>query len=286
MIPASFNYLRPRSLKDAIGVLDTHGDDAKLIAGGHSLLPMMKLRFAQPAVLIDINDLEELKGISIGKTEVVIGAATSHSTLEHDPQIAASLPLLTIVAPLIADATVRNKGTIGGAIANSDPTADWPAAMLALDAVFQVTGSHGERFVASDGFFKGLFETNLDPKEILTHVHIPQRQGTRVGYRKFRHPASSYAVVGIAIVLHMNGSVCSGGRIGVTGFADHAFRARRAEELLAGFGGSAEGAEHIAEQAFEGIVPVEDRFADADYRVQIGRTMLRRALADAWRASD
>jgi carbon-monoxide dehydrogenase medium subunit len=250
------------------------------------LLPMMKLRFAQPAVLIDINDLEELKGISIGKTEVVVGAATSHSTLEHDPQIAASLPLLAMVAPLIADATVRNRGTIGGAIANSDPTADWPAAMLALDAVFQITSADGERSVAADAFFKGLFETNLGPQEILTHVRIPQRQGTRVSYRKFRHPASSYAVVGVAVVLHMKESACVGGRIGVTGFADHAFRAKRAEALLAGFGGGAESAERIAEQAFEGIVPVEDSFADADYRTQIGRTMLRRALADAWRDPD
>jgi aerobic carbon-monoxide dehydrogenase medium subunit len=247
---------------------------------------MMKLRFAQPAMLIDINELEELKGISIGRTEVVIGAATSHATLEHDPQIAASLPLMTIVAPLIADATVRNRGTIGGAIANSDPTADWPAAMLALDATFQVAGPHGERSVAAGGFFKGLFETTLESQEILTHVHIPLRQGTRVGYRKFRHPASSYAVVGVAIVLHMKGRVCIGGRIGVTGFADHAFRAKRAEELLAGFDGGVESAKRIAEHAFDGTVPVEDRFADADYRVQIGRTMLHRALADAWRASD
>jgi len=286
MIPAAFDYLRPNSLKDAIVALDAHGEDGKLIAGGHSLLPMMKLRFAQPAVLIDINELEELKGISIGRTEVVIGAATSHAALEHDPQIAASLPLLAIVAPLIADATVRNRGTIGGAIANSDPTADWPAAMLALDAVFQVTSSHGERSVAANDFFKGLFETNLGPQEILTHVRIPQRQGTRVSYRKFRHPASSYAVVGVAVVLHMKESACVGGRIGVTGFADHAFRANRGEALLAGFDGGTKSPERIAEQAFEGIVPVEDRFADADYRIQIGRTMLRRALTDAWRASD
>jgi aerobic carbon-monoxide dehydrogenase medium subunit len=124
MIPAAFDYMRPSSLKDAIAALNKNGDDAKLIAGGHSLLPMMKLRFAQPAMLIDINELEELKGIGIGRTEVVVGAATSHATLEHDSQIAASLPLMTIVAPLIADATVRNRGTIGGAIANSDPTAD------------------------------------------------------------------------------------------------------------------------------------------------------------------
>jgi carbon-monoxide dehydrogenase medium subunit len=212
---------------------------------------------------------------------VVIGAATTHSELEHDPQIATSLPLMAMVAPLIADATVRNRGTLGGAIANSDPTADWPAAMLALDAVFDLTGPDGERSIAADGFFKGLFENDLGPQEVLRQVRIPRRQGTRASYRKFRHPASAYAVVGVAVVLHMKRNTCTDGRIGVTGFADHAFRAKTAEAFLAGYNGQPERSARIVDQAFEGVTPVEDRFADAEYRLQIGKTMLRRALADA-----
>jgi carbon-monoxide dehydrogenase medium subunit len=286
MIPAPFDYLRPDSLSDAIAALSANGEGAKLIAGGHSLLPMMKLRFAQPTLLIDINQLDELKGIMINPAEVTIGATTTHSTLEFDQGIAKAFPLMAIMAPLIADATVRNRGTIAGAIANSDPTADWPAAMLALDANFDLVGPKGERSVAADEFFKGLFETVLEPEEVLRRIRIPRRDSTRANYRKFRHPASSYAVVGVAVVLHMQGKVCAGGRIGVTGFADHPFRAKPAEALLPGFDGSAESAERIAEQAFEGLVPVEDRFADAEYRQQIGRTMLWRALADAWRAAD
>src|SRR5262249_45823875 len=157
-----------------------------------------------------------LKGIRVGADEVVIGAATTHAELEHDSQIATSLPLMATMAPLIADATVRNRGTLGGAIAHSDPTDDWPAAMLALDAVFDLRGPNGERSVAADGFFKGLFENDLGPEEILRQVRIPRRQGTRASYRKFRHPASAYAVVGVAVVLHMQGNLCIGGRIGLT----------------------------------------------------------------------
>jgi aerobic carbon-monoxide dehydrogenase medium subunit len=178
---------------------------------------------------------------------------------------------------LIADTTVRNRGTLGGAIVHSDPTADWPAGMLALDAVFDLAGPDGERSIAAGDFFRGLFETVLGPEEVLVRVRIPLQNGTRASYRKFRHPASGYAVVGVAVVLHMKGDRCTGGRIAVTGFADHAFRAMPAEAMLAGYDGS----ERIVERAFEGAVPLEDRFADAEYRLQLARTMLRRALTDA-----
>jgi carbon-monoxide dehydrogenase medium subunit len=270
MIPAAFDYVRPTTLVAAIAALKQHGASAKLVAGGHSLLPMMKLRFATPDVLIDVNELSELKGISVGASEVAIGAATTHAALEHNAQIAASLPLLALMAPLIADTTVRNRGTLGGAIVHSDPTADWPAGMLALDAVFDLAGPDGERSIAAGDFFRGLFETVLGPEEVLVRVRIPVQNGTRASYRKFRHPASGYAVVGVAVVLHMKGDRCTGGRIAVTGFA-----------MLAGYNGQPEHSERIVERAFEGAVPREDRFADAEYRLQVGRTMLRRALADA-----
>jgi carbon-monoxide dehydrogenase medium subunit len=281
MIPAAFDYVRPQTLPAAIAALAQGGETAKLIAGGHSLLPMMKLRFAQPGLLIDINELSELKAINVLATEVEIGATTTHATLEHDPQIAAVLPLMAAMAPQIADAAVRNRGTLGGAIVHSDPTADWPAAMLALDAMFDLEGPSGKRSLAAEDFFKGLFETALGHQEILTRVRIPTRQGTRVSYRKFRQPASGYAVTGVAVVLFMQGDRCTGGRIAATGFGDHAFRAKAAEAMLAGYDGQPEHGERIVELAFEGATPVEDRFADAEYRLQVGRTMLRRALVDA-----
>src|SRR5271154_6704424 len=149
MSPAAFQYVRATSLVDAIAAL-AHEDNAKVIAGGYSLLPMMKLRFSQPSVLIDINELQELKGINVTSTEAQIGAATPHAVIEHDPQIASACPLMATVAPLIADATVRNRGTIGGAIANSDPTADWPAAALALGAIFDIAGPGGNRSVPAE----------------------------------------------------------------------------------------------------------------------------------------
>src|SRR5258706_10046009 len=167
MIPAAFDYVRPTTLTAAIAALKQYRAVAKVLAGGHSLLPMMKLRFATPDVLIDVNELSELKGVSVSEGEMAIGAATTHATLEHHGQIAASLPLITLMAPLIADATVRNRGTLGGAIVHSDPTADWPAAMLALDAVFDLAGPGGEPSGAAEDFLQGLCANNLLPYRVL-----------------------------------------------------------------------------------------------------------------------
>ena len=279
MIPGAFDYVRPASLADAIAAL-SHGD-AKPLAGGHSLLPMMKLRMSAPEVLIDVNELRELHGVSVGKDEVVIGAATTHATLEHHAELAAALPLIPTVAQQIADATVRNRGTLGGSLAHADPSADWPAAVLALDAIIDVTGARGARSIAARDFFKGLFETALQPGELIVAIRIPLVAGSRAAYRKFRHPASGYAVAGVAVVLTFERGACSGGRIAVTGYADHAFRATRAEALLAGYAGQADRTERLPEVAFADVSPLEDRFADAAYRLQLARTMLRRALADA-----
>jgi carbon-monoxide dehydrogenase medium subunit len=281
MIPASFDYMRPNTVEAAVAALKQGGDGAKVIAGGHSLLPMMKLRFSTPELLIDINELRELKGIEIGANEVSIGATTTHAELEHHSEIGHVVPLIARVAPLIADPPVRNRGTIGGAIVHSDPTADWPAVMLAVEAVFDVLGSGGQRSIAAEFFFKGLFETSLNSDEILVRIRIPRQQHPRAGYRKFRHPASGYAVVGAAVTLNGIGESASGGRIAFAGFADHAFRDKGAEALLAGYAGDPEQTAHIVERALRDVTPLEDRFADAEYRFQLGRTELRRALADA-----
>lgn len=281
MIPSAFDYVRPGSVAEALGQLAQGGEGAKLMSGGHSLLPMMKLRLAAPSILIDISALAELQGISVGADEVVIGAATTHAQLEHHAEVARALPLIPAMAHLIADPPVRNRGTIGGALAHADPSADWPAAMLALDATIDVTGPRGSRAIAADAFFKGLFETELGPDEVLVRVRIPVAPDRRMAYRKFRHPASGYAVAGVAVVLDFASGRCGGGRIAVTGFAEHAFRAHLAEAALAGYAGQPDQTERLLALAFDGVVPLEDRFADAGYRTQLARTMLRRALADA-----
>lgn len=280
MIPSAFEYVRPGSLSEALAQLAQGGDGAKLMSGGHSLLPMMKLRLAAPGTLIDIAELPELQGIMIGTSEIVIGAATTHAQIEHHPELPQALPLLPSIAGLIADATVRNRGTIGGSLAHADPSADWPAAMLALDATIEAMGPQGQRSIPAASFFKGLFETDLRPDEIVVRVRIPVVSNRRGSYRKFRHPASGYAVVGVAVVLAYEANRCSGGRIAVTGFAAHAFRAKAAEAALAGYAGQPDQTQRLIDLAFTGASPLEDRFADADYRKQLGRTMLRRALAD------
>lgn len=281
MIPNAFDYVRPPRLVDALASLQALGDGAKLMAGGHSLLPMMKLRMAAPETVVDISDLVELQGVSVGKAEVVIGAATTHATLEHHPQVAEVLPLLPAVAHQIADPTVRNRGTIGGSLAHADPSADWPGTMLALNASFEIVGPNGTRSVAADDFFKGLFETDLQPNEIIVAVRIPVVANTRAAYRKFRHPSSGYAVAAAAVVLRFDSGTCSGGRIALNGIGDHAFRAVGAETLLKGYSGQADRTEELLDAAFDGVAVLEDRFADKEYRTQLGRTMLRRALAEA-----
>ncbi len=281
MTPSAFDYVRPTTLSDAVAALTRHGDAARLMSGGHSLLPMMKLRMAAPEVLIDINELPELHGVTVGRSEVVIGAATTHATLEHHEAVAAAVPLIAKVAHQIADATVRNRGTIGGSLAHADPSADWPGAMLALDAVIHVMGARGARAVAAGDFFTGLFETVLRPDEIITAIHVPVVAGARAAYRKFRHPASGYAVAGVAVDLVVDRGTCTGARIAVNGVAAHAFRATKAEALLAGYRGEESQIERVLEAAFDGVSLLEDRFADAAYRLQLARTMLRRALADA-----
>ncbi len=275
MIPNAFDYLRPASLQAAIAALAQHGDAARPVAGGHSLLPMMKLRLAGPELLIDINELRELHGVAIGADEATIGAATTHATLEHHPALAEALPLIPLVAHQIADPTVRNRGTLGGSLAHADPSADWPAAMLALDARIDVAGAAGSRSIAAE------VTTALRPGELIVAVRIPLPRGVRAAYRKFRHPASGYAVVGVAVVLRYERGACSGGQIAVTGLTDCAFRAKHAEALLAGFAGQADRIERLLDLAFADVTPLADRFADAEYRLQLGRTMLRRALADA-----
>src|SRR5215472_2676147 len=207
MIPNSFDYVAAKSLDEAITLLGKHKDDAKLLAGGHSLIPAMKLRLAQPQVLIDISRIKELSYIREDGDQIRIGATTTHYQIESSDLLRRACPLLPETATHLGDVQVRNKGTIGGSLAHADPAADWPAAVIALDAEIVATGPKGDRAIKADKFFTSLFTTALEAGEVLKEIRFAAPKG-RVGqsYMKVRHPASGFAVVGIAVSLTLDGS--------------------------------------------------------------------------------
>ncbi|MGF6904054.1 FAD binding domain-containing protein [Paraburkholderia sp. GAS348] len=283
MIPYAVEYLRATNVAHALAMLASDSE-ARLLAGGHSLIPLMKLRLASVSRLIDIGGLPELHGIAVHPDHIAIGAATTHAELGSHSRLAEFLPLIPQAAGVIADPTVRNRGTIGGSLVHADPSADWPAVMLALDARMEITGVAGPRVIPADEFFVGFMSSAVQQDEMLTRIFIPLPGPDRVAYRKFRHPASGYAVAAAAVALRYAGNRCTGGMIGVTGVAETAFRAHTAEAGLAsGFTGSAEEIGRLVETAFADVTPLEDGFADGVYRLQLARVMLSRALADAVR---
>jgi len=265
VIPAPFDYVAAQSPAHAVDLLDSLGDDAKLLAGGHSLLPMMKLRLAVPAVLIDIGRLAELTGIRAEDGELVIGAATPHATVATSGLAQADAPLLAHSAGLVGDPQIRHRGTIGGSLAHADPAADLPMALLALGGSVDVLGQAGTRNVAAEDFFTGFFETSLKPGELVTAVRVPRRPGAAWGYQKFVRRANDWAIVGAAAI---------DGRIALANMGPTPLRARAAEQALADGAGAAE----AAELAAEGTEPGEDVHADRGYRRHLARVLTRRAL--------
>ena len=265
MIPAPFEYIAAQSPAHALDLLGEHGDDAKLLAGGHSLLPMMKLRLAAPAVLIDIGRLTELSGITSESGELVIGATTRHADLAASALVRERAPLLAHAAGLVGDPQIRHRGTIGGSLAHADPAADLPMALVALGGSVELTGPGGTRTVSADDFFTGYFETALEPDELLTAVRVPSRPGQPWGYQKFVRRANDWAIVGVAAV---------DGRIALANMGPVPLRATAAEQALAGGASAAE----AAELAAEGTSPGEDIHADRAYRQHLARVLTRRAL--------
>jgi aerobic carbon-monoxide dehydrogenase medium subunit len=265
VIPAPFDYVAAESTAHAVDLLDSLGDDAKLLAGGHSLLPMMKLRLAAPAVLIDIGRLSELAGIREEGGEIVIGAATPHAVLAASDLVRADAPLLAYSASQVGDPQIRHRGTIGGSLAHADPAADLPMALLALGGSVDVLGRDGTRNVAADDFFTGFFETSLGEGELITAVRVPRRPGQGWGYQKFVRRANDWAIVGAAAI---------DGRIALANMGPVPLRARAAEQALAGGASAAE----AAELAAEGTAPGADVHADRDYRRHLARVLTRRAL--------
>ena len=279
MIPGSFEYFAPTALDEALSLLQEHGDDAKVLAGGHSLIPTMKLRLAEPAVIIDIGRIGGLKGISESGGKLVIGALTTHHELESSDLVQQRVPLLAQTAAEIGDVQVRNKGTIGGSLAHADPAADWPATILALDADLQIAGPNGERTVKATDFFQGLYETDLGDDEILTAVHVSIPDANTKGtYLKLHQVASGFALAGVAVVLTKSGDTCQNVSVGITGVSDAPYRASGVESALTGAALTAENIAAAAARAVDGITALEDIHASQAYRQNLAQVYTRRAI--------
>ena len=283
MYPAAFEYHAPTSVKDALRLLGKLKDDAKLLAGGHSLIPMMKLRLAQPGHLIDLKKVKGLSGIKEEKGALVIGAMTTHWEIEASKTVKAKVPVLAEVAGIIGDPAVRNKGTLGGSVAHADPAADWPAAMLALGAEMVCEGPKGKRTVKVDDWFVGLMTTAVKGNEILTAVRVPAwPAGSGAAYMKFPHPASRFAVVGVcaAVTLDKQG-VCTRAGVAVTGAGTKAVRAKGVEAALTGKTLDAAAIEAAAQKAADGVDVQADLQGPVEYKAHLCRVFAKRAITEA-----
>ncbi len=282
MIPAAFDYQVPKTLEEALRLYERHGDEAKILAGGHSLLPLMKLRLAQPRYIIDIGRLRGMSYIREENGKISIGALTTHAEIEASELVREKCPLLAETAGEIGDVQVRNRGTIGGSLAHADPAADYPAAILALEAEIVVANAGGTRTIAAKDFFVDMLTTALRPGEILSQVRVPvlaPRVGT--AYAKLHQPASGFAVVGAAARVIMAGDKMEDITLGITGLGPKAFRATAAEKALKGKKASAQLLSEAAGRAADGIEPLADIHASAEYRREMTAVFARRALERA-----
>jgi carbon-monoxide dehydrogenase medium subunit len=283
MIPATFDYIVPQSLDEAVHALAAGGEEAKLLAGGHSLLPLLKLRLANPKLLIDLSRIPGLSNISQQDDKIVVGALATHYQIESSELLKTKCLLLCQTARAIGDVQVRNRGTIGGSLTHADPSADWPAAILALGAELKLSGPEGERQIAAEEFFLGTMTTAIEPTEILTEIRLPvasRRYGS--AYLKMAQQASGFAVVGVAVWLRLAQSGrCEDIGVGVTGLSEKPFRARRVEERLRGNKLTPKLIEESAAHVAEGSDPLEDLHASAKFRAHLARVYTSRAIQEA-----
>jgi carbon-monoxide dehydrogenase medium subunit len=282
MVSSSFEYFAPATVADARSLMSNHLGKAKLVAGGHSLVPMMKLRLAEPQYLIDLGKISDLSYIRERDGGLAIGAMTTYHQIESSAAVRVGYPALAEAASLVADLQVRNKGTIGGSLAHADPAADLPALILALEGQMVVEGAGGQRTIDADGFFLDTFTTALGDDEILTEVRIPaQPANTGGSYKKFANKASHFAIVGVAAVVTVSGGRCQRARIAITGAGSRATRARGAEGALEGQEPNEANLARAAEQAGQGIDFLGDIHGSAEYRAHLTRVFTRRALEGA-----
>jgi aerobic carbon-monoxide dehydrogenase medium subunit len=282
MIPGAFDYHAPGTVADAIKLLGELGPDAKLLAGGHSLLPMMKLRFAQPAHLVDLNRIAELRGIREEGAMVCVGAMTVENELIASKLLQAKVPILAEAARQIADPQVRNRGTIGGDIAHGDPGNDHPAISIAIDASFVLQGPNGKREVKADGFFKGTYITDMAEDEVLVEIRVPAfAPQTGWAYEKLKRKTGDWATAAAAVVLRLDGGVVSHARIALTNLAPTALRATNAEAALLGKALTQATIADAAAQAMAVCDPAEDLRGDREYKTAMAGQMVKRAIAHA-----
>ncbi len=285
MIPRVFDYFDPISTEEAIVLLTKYGDEAKLLAGGQSLLPMMKLRLASPRVLVD---LWRVTGLSYVREEdgvIAIGAMTTHYTIQSSELVQRKIPILEQAAKVVGDPLVRNLGTIGGSAAHAAPNADYPAVLVALGAEFCIAGSRGHRTVAAKEFFKDVFTTCLQSDEILSEVRVPiPRTNSSGSYLKLSRRGTDFAVVSVAVMIHRKEDdvVCESAEIVLGGVGNVPVRATNAEELLRGKRLTAELIEQAGEAAVEGLDPPSDVHADSQYRIDVSKVYVQRALQRTW----
>jgi carbon-monoxide dehydrogenase medium subunit len=268
MIPVGFDYARPESVDGALALLAEHGEDATVLAGGHSLLPVMKLRLAAPELVIDIGKLAELQYIRVEGDEIAIGAGTRHRAVESSDVLAAECPLLPAVARTVGDPQVRHRGTLGGSLAHADPASDLPAAVLALGGTVVLRSPRGERRVPITGFYTGVFSSVKEPDELIVEIRVPRTGGAGWAYEKFTRRANDWAIVGVAVV---------DGRVGLVNMGSTPLRASQTEAALAD-GASIEEAAALADQRTE---PPADTAATTEYRRHLARVLTRRALSTA-----
>jgi aerobic carbon-monoxide dehydrogenase medium subunit len=280
MIPLAFDYEVAESVDHAIDLLGQHGDEAKLLAGGHSLLPIMKLRLAAPAVLVDLGRVEELQYVRDEGDHIAIGAMTRHTDVEHGELLQEQCGLLSYTASLVGDPQVRHRGTIGGSISHGDAASDLPSALLALEGTFVIKGPGGERTVAAGDFFEDYLQTALAPDEVLTEIRVP-KLGPNSGwsYKKFNRRAQDWAVVGVAAVVEKSNGSISSARIGLTNMGSTPLRATATEGALSGADTSS--VAEAASSAAEGTSPASDIAASAEYRRHLARVLTRRAVEEA-----
>jgi carbon-monoxide dehydrogenase medium subunit len=282
MFPAKFAYAAPASLQEAVGLLED--PDAKVLAGGHSLLPLMKLRLAQPKLLVDIGRIPGLSYIRVEGNQLAIGAMTTYREIQNSAEVKQSAPVLAEAAHEVGDPQVRAKGTLAGALAHADPAGDMPAVVLALGGSVKAVGPNGDRDIDLDGFFVDMLTTQLQEREIIREVRLNvQPSGAGAAYLKFDQPASHYALTGVCAVVSVSGGTISSARIGITGVGSKAYRASAAEEALAGKPVDEDAVRAAVQSVADGIDVLGDIHASPEYRAHLARVLTRRAVLEAAR---
>ncbi len=280
MIPAKFDYVRPSTVDEAVAALAAGGDDAKVLGGGQSLMPVLRLRLGEPSVVIDTTRIDEMKGITDSGTAIVIGAGTTHDEVTKSALVRDHVALLAAATETVADRQIRHRGTMGGAMAHADPAGDQPPVALALDASFTIAGPGGRRTVPASEFFVDYFTTAVGPDEVLVSVTFPKYTGWGAHYEKFNRTAQAWAIVGASAAVRMDGGAIAEARIGLTNMGPGPVRASAVEAALIG-ASSLDAIAAAAEQAAEGTSPNADIHADVEYREHLARVLTRRAVAKA-----